>query len=227
MQGYAICTEPRSGSTLLCRLLRSTGLLGQPTEFFNVDTMQNVWGIADYPLDADGQIEAITRLGATPNGVYGVKVFARDAAANATARWLERLPSLALVYLERMDVLGQALSHVRALQTNRWVADSQELAIPQYSRHLINAELLRIVEANARWRYFFARNGLPVMHLFYEQITQEPQVAVDAIARRIGVSEPVPIEPSQFAELTVQRDDLSDEWRARFIAESRNLGVFP
>jgi LPS sulfotransferase NodH len=227
MRGYAICTEARSGSTLLCRLLRSTGLLGQPTEFFNVETMQNAWGIADYPLDAEGQIEAITRLGATPNGVYGVKLFSRDAAAHAATRWLERLPSLTLVYLERMDVLGQALSHVRALQTSRWVASSQELTSPQYSHALINGELMRIAEANARWRYFFARNGLPVMHLFYERITQEPQAAVDAIARRIGMSEPVPIDPSQFAQLTVQRDALSDEWRARFIAESRDLTVFP
>lgn len=226
MRGYAICTEPRSGSTLLCRLLRSTGLLGQPTEFFNVDTMQNAWGIADYPVDADGQIDAITRLGATPNGVYGVKVFSRDAEAHAAARWLERLPSLALVYLERMDILGQALSHVRALQTSRWVASAEELAVPQYSQHLINAELVRIAEANARWRYFFARNGLPVMHLFYEQITQEPQTAVNAIARRVGISEPVSIDPSQFAQLTVQRDALSEEWRARFIAETRDLYVF-
>ena len=226
MRGYAICTEPRSGSTLLVRLLRSTGLLGQPTEFFNPETMRNTWGIMDYPEDGDSQIEAIPRLGATSNGIYGVKVFSRDAEAHASKRWLLRLPGLSLIYLERLDMLGQALSHVRASQTRQWMANLPQLAQTYYNRDQITQELRRLAWASTRWRYFFASNGLPVLHLFYEQITQAPQATVDAIARTVGVTEPVPIDPSQFAQLTIQRDALSDEWRARFIAESRDLTVF-
>jgi LPS sulfotransferase NodH len=140
---------------------------------------------------------------------------------------LLRLPSLLLIYLERLDLLGQALSHVRALQTRKWAARSSEQAQPYYDRNHITGKLLRPATANARWRYFFARNGLSVLHLSYEQLTQHPQSTIYAIARAKGVQEPVPIDPSQFAYLTVQRDALSDEWRARFIAESRNLTAFP
>jgi LPS sulfotransferase NodH len=107
------------------------------------------------------------------------------------------------------------------------MATQPQRATPYYDRAQITAELERLALANARWRYFFARNGLPVLNLFYEQLTQHPEAAVDAIARAMGVEGPVPVDPSQFAQLTVQRDALSDEWRARFVAESRDLTVFP
>src|SRR3954447_11167479 len=31
---YLVCATPRSGSTLLCELLKSTGLAGRPAEYF-------------------------------------------------------------------------------------------------------------------------------------------------------------------------------------------------
>jgi LPS sulfotransferase NodH len=36
-RGYAICTSARSGSNWLCYLLSSTGQLGHPREYFNVE----------------------------------------------------------------------------------------------------------------------------------------------------------------------------------------------
>jgi LPS sulfotransferase NodH len=36
-RGYAICTSARSGSKWLCYLLSSTGQLGNPREYFNVE----------------------------------------------------------------------------------------------------------------------------------------------------------------------------------------------
>src|SRR4051794_11021098 len=32
--GYLVCATPRSGSTLLCELLTSTGVAGRPAEYF-------------------------------------------------------------------------------------------------------------------------------------------------------------------------------------------------
>lgn len=227
MPGYAICTEPRSGSTLLCRLLESTGVTGRPTEFFNLSTMRGIRGIADYPESVSDQLDIIPRLGATPNGVYGFKLFSRDAQRVAPADWTERLPDLTFVYLERLDILGQALSHVRSLQTGKWSSRQTEQAKPYYDRKQIDDEVARLLNAGARWRYFFARNGLPVLTLFYEQMVQAPQAVVDAIAQRLGVTEKAVVDLGQFPHMTIQRDGLTDEWRARFIAESRDPKVFP
>src|ERR1700749_1121749 len=35
-QAYLVCATPRSGSTLLCEMLRDTGLAGRPLEHFEV-----------------------------------------------------------------------------------------------------------------------------------------------------------------------------------------------
>src|SRR5262245_15968954 len=115
--GYALCTEPRSGSNYVCWLLDTTGVLGHPTEYFNVQTMRFGLGMRDYPSDPESQLSAITRLGTTSNGVYGLKLFSWQFDLAKSTNWARRLPSLRFIHLVRLDVLGQAISHVRALQT--------------------------------------------------------------------------------------------------------------
>jgi LPS sulfotransferase NodH len=48
VRSYAICSTPRSGSTLLCELLKSTGVAGRPEEYFEAcaDT-----GLPPHPRD--------------------------------------------------------------------------------------------------------------------------------------------------------------------------------
>src|SRR5277367_1440273 len=100
MRGYAICAEPRSGSSYLTWILRSTGVLGMPREYFNAESLAGRPEFADYPADADGQIAEIVSRGATPNGIYGVKVFSRQFDKVKDSRWAERLPDLSFIHLE-------------------------------------------------------------------------------------------------------------------------------
>jgi LPS sulfotransferase NodH len=225
MRGYAICTEPRSGSVFLCRLLRSTGVLGQPTEYFNAEAVRNR-GPADYPLDPEAQLAEIPRLGSTANGVYGLKIFGHQFDAVKSTRWAERLPSLAFVHLQRQDLLGQAISHARAMQTQQWTSSYPAGVEAVYDRELINNALVQAAREQTRWCYYFARNGIAPLNLLYEQIVQSPQETVEAVGRLIGLSETPKVDLEEVGDLRIQRDALSDAWRARFLAESRDLGVF-
>lgn len=48
MRGYILCATPRSGSTLLCALLASSGVAGQPQSWFRAESMGHyakAWGI--------------------------------------------------------------------------------------------------------------------------------------------------------------------------------------
>ncbi|HWA63445.1 MAG TPA: Stf0 family sulfotransferase [Caulobacteraceae bacterium] len=225
MRGYAICTEPRSGSTWLCRVLESTGVLGVPTEYFNANTMRRGRGFTDYPLDPEDQIPALLKLGATPNGVYGLKIFAHIFDHVAATRWAERLPNLKFISLVRLDALGQAISHVRAMQTQQWVAHRQPQAEPVYDFDHINNELVRLLRARTRWAYYLSRNDIPVLHLEYERIVRQPQETAEAVARFIGLEERPVVDLSKVS-VEVQRDALSDDWRARYVAQARDLGRF-
>src|SRR5215469_751994 len=73
---YLVCTEPRTGSTLLCDALAETGVAGRPDEYFFIPSRETdaYWmrrlGIADQSDYVDGVIREAT----TPNGVFGVKM---------------------------------------------------------------------------------------------------------------------------------------------------------
>jgi trehalose 2-sulfotransferase len=226
MPGYAICTEPRSGSVFLARVLASTGVLGRPAEYFNASAIRFSRGIADYPDNPEAQLAAIPTLGASDNGVYAVKVFSVHFDAIRATRWTRRLPGLSFIHLERHDLLGQAMSHVRAIQTQQWTSAWSAEREPAYDGEAINAELVRIVRAQTRWRYYFARNGIPVLNLVYEQVMQAPQATAEAVGRLIGLAEPPRVDLNLLGDLKIQRDALSDAWRARFLAEQRNLDIF-
>ena len=167
----------------------------------------------------------IPKLATTPNGVYGLKLHAIEFDRVKGTRWAERLPSLSLIYLERRDVLGQAISFVRARQTEQWTSLRASKQEPTYDGPRINQTLLYLLQQQARWRYYFARNGGPRLHLIYELVAQSPQETVEAVGRMLGLTETPSIDPSQL-RLSVQRDPLSDEWRQRFVAEFRDLGAF-
>lgn len=189
MRGYAICTEPRSGSVFLCRLLASTGMLGRPAEYFNASAIRFSRDIPDYPVDPEAQLAAIPRLAVSENGVYGLKLFSNHFDAVKATRWTQLLPSLSFVHLERQDLLGQVISHVRAIQTQQWTSTWAAGGQPVYDRDLINGELVRLVRAQTRWRCYFARNGVPVLNLVYEHVMQSPQESVEAVGRLIGLAE--------------------------------------
>lgn len=107
-RGYAVCTLPRSGSNFFCDILSSTGVLGNPREFFNGGA-RRMYDDPSYPDDRFAQVERILTTGATPNGVYALKIFPElhDGVA-PVLRWTAELPNLSFIRFKREDVLGQS-----------------------------------------------------------------------------------------------------------------------
>jgi LPS sulfotransferase NodH len=102
-RAYLVCSTQRSGSTLLCQLLASTGVAGRPEEFFEARAETGLpphpgyflaglprtgAGIRDDLRPTDGpsysdlrtvggweaHLQRTFRLGTTPNGVFGAKL---------------------------------------------------------------------------------------------------------------------------------------------------------
>jgi LPS sulfotransferase NodH len=217
LRGYVVCGEPRSGSTYLTRALGSTGVLGRPVEFGERDLAE----VAGHPRG--GGLPPKIEQTRTPNGVYGLKVFSRPFDLAGNVHWAEALPELRFIHLERVDLLGQAISNVRAIQTGQYVSAPEATRDLRYNARAIARMLMWIAHNQARWRVWFARNGLTPLHLTYEEVTADPQAAAEAVARHIGLATVPKVDLSRVA-LDIQRDRVSDEWRRRFIAERRDLG---
>ena len=102
--------------------------------------------------------------------------------------------------------------------------------MPERRRAFYSSEHIRhcmeyLAAGNARWSLFFAQNGIFPLVVTYEALCADPQAVVDAIGRHVGVPEAsigkLPVD------LRVQRNRRTSEWRARFIAETRNLAALP
>ena len=108
-RSYAVCSNPRSGSTYLVSLLLSTGVLGAPSEWLRGDGGTGHDDYRPYPTDVEQQIKIMLRAGASPNGVCALKMFPEHFDSTLGSRWAERLPRLKFVQLLRRDLLGQAI----------------------------------------------------------------------------------------------------------------------
>jgi LPS sulfotransferase NodH len=220
-RGYAICTSGRSGSNLLCQYLSSTGMLGNPLEYFN-GSGRRLLGCPDYPDEPSQQIDWILTEGATPNGIYGLKVFpAQVELVEKSIRWTELLPNLRFVLLKRRDILGQALSSVRALQTEQWRSSMPARGPARYDGAQIYARLQNAARDYARWDIFFARKAVAPTIIVYEELLADPQSAVDQIAVLFDLRGRARAA-SERIDLKVQRDATTEEWRARFLDEYRD-----
>jgi trehalose 2-sulfotransferase len=217
LRGYAICTEQRTGSSYLCQVLASTGVLGRPLEYFNGPGMATFQ--PDYPQNTEDQLREITRQGATDNGVYGVKLFSADFDRIARSGWTQRLPNLRFISLIRRDLLGQAISATRLAQTDQYSADVKPVREASYDAKHIAREIHRLAWGQARWAAFFARCGLAPLYLDYDEIAADPQHTAERVAHLLGLGDTIKVNLGE-VYTRVQRDSTSDAWRARFIADA-------
>ena len=220
--GYAICSVGRSGSSWFGELLRTTGELGDPREFFNTKYQRRLYG-ADYPGNRREQVRLILSEGASRNGVYGLKVFPihLDGVARHVG-WTRGLPHLHFVYWKRRDVLGQALSRLRALQTEQWRSTLTTTVTAEYDGAWICSAMRWILTQDARWELYFARNGIAPLRLTYEDAMQAVQPTVDALSAFLELETRPQVDPAK-TDLAVQRDATTDAWRARFLEEFGDL----
>lgn len=220
--GYVICTVGRSGSTWLAELLSSTGVLGHPSEYFSTGFQRYING-PTYPTDRMAQVRHVLQVGATPNGVYGFKIFpVHLEEVSQHLKWTEVFPRLRFIHWRRRDVLGQALSRVRAFQTQQWRSTLATRAEPHYDGEAILDAIRWTVGQDARWEMFFARNGIEPLRFVYEDALQAADATVDAVARLVGLATGAMPAAVHEIEVAVQRDASTEAWRARFLAEFAN-----
>jgi len=236
---YLICATPRSGSTLLCGLLDSSGVAGHPASYFNRKSLHDYadgWRIA---RPRDGRIdEAFVRAaltaGRTANGVFGGRIMAETlpellsglaAAASAPAMTDVALLSaqfgrLKFVHLRRRDVVAQAVSWARALQTHFWhpgeaVAPGGQ--DPHYDEELIGRLVATIERFESDWTVWFASQSIVPCEVTYEELAADPPGTAQRVLDHLGLD--VPPDRRLVIGHRRQADRLNADWTARF--ESR------
>ena len=237
-----ICSSPRSGSFLLCRLLVNAGI-GVPHEYFNFmhfDTIGRRFGIANtkqalqvresVPGLMDRYIDILLRH-RCQNGIFVAKVQFWEykwALVNPAGRRL--LHDAAFLHLYRDDLLAQAISVRFARLTGRWGFDDAVTTQPHPAPNFfdfaaIDEEIVKMANEDTGWRVFFAQHGISPLPLSYEALCRDQRGAVDQVARLLGL----PAPPARLPRVTereaygppVAGVPSRDEVAAAYIAHRR------
>jgi LPS sulfotransferase NodH len=231
-----ICAVPRTGSYFLCDQLKKTGVAGRPNEYFNPSFQSQWtvdWGTATFPE----YLEKVAELGTTPNGVFGLKVhtmqfdsLCRQLARRPRVPFVGRpglleawLPDLHYIRLHRRDRLRQAISYVRAIQTNDWW-DSDYIPGPsapvqpelvRFDFQFIESALDLLQAMDQRWSDYFRAIGVTPHEVVYEELERDPASVVTSVLEvlSLAASDGVAASAVPFRR---QADRLTDEWVERY-----------
>lgn len=238
-QSLLLASTPRSGSWLLAEGLRSLGVAGRPEEYFAVDaetSYRQRWNMPAAGTFASFLGRVLTD-GTTGNGVFATKLHwlqlcvllyrlrrlpDRRVHAQRPATDIELLTEylgpVRIVFLEREDVLMQAVSWHRAMTTNRWwwlAGDHhpRQDDTTGYDFEAIKSLLWLLTDYNASWTNWFQANDLDPLRLTYEEVVADYPNSLRRVVSVLGQAAPAHIPPTG---LTRQADDRSARWGSAF-----------
>ena len=171
----------------------------------------------------ESYLEYLTRIApehTTSNGVLGLKIHWTQYRDNLLRRgddagfW--RAP-VTWVLIRRDNDVRQAISFVRAQQTNRWHSDMPGHGVATYDERAIADALSEIRHNYGDWNEYFTDTGAEPVHLTYESLVANPQHAIDAVLDALG--EPrVVVPPPTMKPVS---DEVNDEWEKLFRSSGR------
>jgi LPS sulfotransferase NodH len=244
---YIICTTPRSGSTLLCKLLASTGKAGHPDSFYHRPEFMcewaDEWGLPDTGTLSKSDfnrayLAAAMKAGDAGTGIFGLRL--QQEYLGLLSQTLDQiypeLPSdgdrfqrafgkTLYLYLTREDKVAQAVSLVKAEQSGLWHlnADGTELerlAAPQelhYDFGRIHREVVALEQDDHAWGNWFKQQDIAPLRIRYEALAENPAGTL------IQICEAFEVEPPNVGNIEPAVAKLSDakslEWMRRFRAD--------
>ncbi|WP_299770386.1 Stf0 family sulfotransferase [uncultured Tateyamaria sp.] len=236
---YILCTSPRSGSTLLCALLRDSGVAGHPKSYFHQPDLAKWRAGLDLAPDTprpDIFAEAVAQ-GRGDTDIFGLRLQrhsapfffdqVRDAHPDATtdkAAVETQFGSTRYIHLHRKDKVAQAVSLVRASQSGLWHrnADGSELertAPPQplhYDQTAIAQEVETVKGYDTAWEDWFTEQAITPLRLDYDTLSANPAATLTQTLNHLDLPQGAPVQPA----VSKLSDDISVDWITRFKSET-------
>jgi LPS sulfotransferase NodH len=230
---YIIASVQRSGTHLLCSILRSTGIAGSPEEHFLSkpgEAWEKRWGASS----RIAYVQQVLRQNTAANGVFGIVVM--WSYFERMVQLLQEIPDyknligaqlLAAVFnrpkyiwMRRRNHVEQAVSWAMACQTGVWTKKgeekSQPSAVPEFDFKVIDEWCKRIAAHDESWANYFRENQIEPLVLFYEDVVASHRAAAECVLEFLGLPFPPGLEiPPPTVEKQASR--ISEDWAARYL----------
>jgi len=230
---YIIASVQRSGTHLLCSILRSAGIAGSPGEHFLSkpgDTWEKRWGTPSRMAF----LQHVLRQNTASNGVFGTVIM--WSYFERMLQILQEIPEyknlngaslLAAVFREpkyiwmrRRNHVEQAISWAMACQTGVWTQKAEQKsrprAIPKFDFKVIDEWCNRVAAHDQAWANYFRENQIQPLVLFYEDVVASHRVAAERVLESLRLRFPPDMEiPAPPIEKQANR--ISKEWAASYL----------
>jgi trehalose 2-sulfotransferase len=229
---YVIASIQRSGTHLLCSILRSTGVAGSPGEFF-LSKPGQTWEKRWHAPSRLAYVERVLRQNTAANGVFGTVVM--WSYFERMLQMLEEIPAYGnlnaaqilaaafgepkYIWMRRRNRLEQAVSWAMACQTRVWAQKAEEKpqarTIPTFDFKVIDEWCNRIETHETGWANYFRENQIEPLVLFYEDVVASHRAAAQRVLEFLGLPFPPGMEiPAPAVEK--QATQISEEWAAAY-----------
>lgn len=197
--------------------------MGYPLEYFNPNHFVR-WSSLSGSIEVTDILNYVKSRRTSANGCFGFKAHFSDFAAAISAYPFDAIfPGCRFILIDRDDLLGQAISLVRARQTNQWISVHERQREATYSFEEISRAMIYLLEEKASWLRFFALTGRKFLRVTYESLLTEPAKAIQDIGHYLDLS-PVEIHGERVLPQK-QADQETDCWRDQFLRETAELSV--
>ena len=246
-QSYVICSTPRSGSTLLCKLLAATGKSGDPESHFHSSSVSD-W-LIDFDLDpkdpaAERDVlsaifDAARERGTGNTGIFGLRLQRKSFSfliqqmsilhpgfSTDLERFQAAFGDTLFIYVSRTNKLEQAISLVTATQTGLWhmAPDGVELERlsepkePVYDANEIASQLAELTTLDKEWEDWFIGEKLDPLRIAYDELSDDPVAMLIRILDRLDLDRG--LATGIRPAVAKLADATSRRWMERFLSTS-------
>ena len=187
---YLVCITPRSGSSWLTEMLSKTKILGNPEEWFNPGNLPGIIKNSYPCLDPIEYFDCIKKTQCTNNKVFGMELsffqyrivkMALDLVEKEASLRLLNLKNIKTIYLYRLDLVAQAVSLYRAVETGMFHSVQQNASEKgainfDYLEEKIWNWLIHILQQEFGWQQNFQKQGVSPLWLTYEEMWSNPNL---------------------------------------------------
>jgi len=217
-QTFLIANTPRSGSHLLGHSLSETRQHGVPLEYFNPANV--VYWYERFGVSTTQElIPFLFKYRTSRNGYFGVKADWGQYKNLCNTIHFDSLNFTKIVWIQRNNLLKQAVSYAIAKQTRQWISAMPKQGEAEYDYSEIVKCARKIRNWNQNWKSHFETTSVPVLQTKYEDIIGNPQQELEKIAKFINPEHKGMIDLTK--QTLKQTGKLNHDWISHFRKEMR------
>jgi len=236
---FIVASVQRSGTHLLCSILRSTGVAGSPAEYF-LSKPGETWEDRWHAPSREAFVQNVLRQNTAANGVFGTVIMwsyfdrmlqmLQEIPAYKNLKGADLLAEVLrqprYIWLRRRNRVEQAISWEIACRTGVWAQKigekPQPRIVPKFDFKVIDEWLNRIEAHETGWAKYFRENHIDPLVLFYEDVVACNRSSAEHVLEFLGMSATaaVGIVSSAFEK---QANQISQQWMAAYFEQKGEL----